>query len=363
MRKKRKNKHKFRSRRFSLRTYFILSILLITTCGIAAWAFYKALYNEVADDWFDTSAIDSVSIFLPKDDGPHQAAVEWWKFNGFLRTESGDFFSFYYNVSLANDLVSHMVSHASFNNHQTGKHHTAQRKTVKPLMNNTENRFELIQGDWLMVGGNGNDRLRVVSDEYSFDLNLVATQEPTFHGGNGIILSDISGDSYYYSRTRMATSGTITIGEITERIKGISWFDHQWGDFSVGLFSKDWFGLQLEDGTDVMIYQLRDKSHRNILKTGSIRQNGITKTLLDTDFTLVPTEQWTSSNSHITYPIEWTIDIPTKNISVTVQSVHENSEFDATLTSYNIYWKGPVKIRGSHTGLGFMELNYLNKEN
>ena len=353
MRKTRKKLRQFKKRRFSRANIFFL-ILLITVSGIA-------LYSEVADDWFETNAVNSISVSLPKDDGPHQSAVESWQFNGLLKTESGDFFSFYYNVSLANDLVSNMVIHVSLNNHQTGTHHTAQRKTVGTLINNTENRFEFIQGDWLMAGGNGNDRLRIASDDFSFDLSLVATRAPMYHGGNGIISSDIFGDSYYYSRTRMAISGAITIGDTTEKVKGVSWFDHQWGDFSIGLYLKDWFGFQLKDGADVMIYQIRDKSNNPILQTGSIRQNGITELLLNTDFTIVPKEQWTSSNSNITYPVAWVIDIPKKNINVTVQSVLEGSEFDATLTSYNIYWQGPIKIWGSHTGLGFMELNYLDK--
>ena len=345
-----------------MRTRFILSILLIATCGIAAWVYYEVLYTEVADDWFETTAIDSATVSLPEDDGPHQVAMESWVFNGHLRSESGDFYSFYHTVFVANSLMSHMISHVFLNDHQTGKHFTAQRKTVGNSSVSTENRFEFIQDDWLMVGGNGNDRLKVSTDDFSFDLSTIGTRAPMFHGENGIFSLDIAGDSYYYTRTRMAISGTIIIGETIEKVTGISWFDHQWGDSPIGLLSKDWLGLQLNDGTDVMIYQLRDKSNRPIRYVGSISQNGITETLLETDFTFTPVEKWTSSKSNITYPIAWAIDIPKKNISITIQVINKNNEFDATLTSYNIYWKGPVRVQGSHAGLGFMELNYMDKK-
>jgi len=33
------------------------------------------------------------------------------------------------------------------------------------------------------------------------------------------------------------------------------------------------------------------------------------------------------------------------------------SEFDARTTTLNAYWEGAVKLSGSHTGVGFMELS------
>jgi predicted secreted hydrolase len=362
MRKVRKKHRKLRKRRFT-RIHFILSILLIVACGIAALVYYEVSYPKAADDWFETVAVDSVAVSLPEDDGPHQVAMESWHFNGHLKSDSGDFYSFYHTVFVVNNLVSHTISHASLNAHQTGKYFIAQRKTVGNQSNATENRFEFIQENWLMAGGNGDDQLKVSTEDFSFDLSTVATRAPMFHGDNGIISSDIVGDSFYYSRARMAVSGTVIIGETVEKVTGIAWFDHQWGDFSVGVLSNDWLNLQLNDGSDVMIYQLRDKYNKSIRFVGSISQNGITETLLETDFTFTPGEKWTSSKSNITYPISWAIDIPKKNINITIQGIRKNNEFDATLTSYNLYWKGPVKVQGSHTGLGFMELNYMDKKN
>jgi predicted secreted hydrolase len=362
MRKVRKKQRKLRKRRFT-RIHFILSILLIAACGIAAWVYYEVLYPKAADDWFETVAVDSVTVSLPEDDGPHQAAMESWHFNGHLKTDSGDFYSFYHTVFVVNNLVSHTISHASLNDHQTGKYFTAQRKTVGNQSDSTDNRFEFIQDNWLMAGGNGDDRLKVSAEDFGFDLSAIATRAPVFHGDNGIISSDIAGESFYYTRTRMAVSGTVIIGETVEKVTGISWFDHQWGDFSVGVLSNEWLNLQLNDGSDVMIYQLRDKYNKSIRFVGSISQNGITETLLETDFTFTPGEKWTSNKSNITYPISWVIGIPKKNINIKIQSVSKNNEFDSTLTSYNLYWKGPVKAQGSHTGLGFMELNYMDKKN
>ena len=362
MRKIRRTHSKNGKYRFS-RKQFILSALLISFFGVGAWVIHEVLYPQATDEWFESTAVNRHAVSLPKDDAPHQAAMEWWYYNGHLNTESGKQYSFHYTVFLVNNVVHHMVSHASVNEHQTGKHYTAQRRTAGNPSIKKENGFEFTQGDWLMIGGNGHDKLKIITDEFSLDLSLTNTYPPIYHGGNGIISMWDAGDSYYYSRSRMAASGVIKIGDTSEKVTGISWFDHQWGDFSVGVLKWDWFSLQLNDGMDVMIYQLREKkTDEPILYTGSISQNGNTETLSAADFMVVPGKKWTSNKSSIVYPMEWVIEIPSRNIYLEVKSISENSEFDAMLTTYNIYWEGAVKVQGSHTGLGFMELYYMDNK-
>lgn len=360
MRRIRKTHPKYGKYRFS-RTQYILLTLLIAVFGAAAWVFYEVLYTESIDDWFEIKAAAGNLVSLPKDDAAHRTAMEWWYYNGHLNSESGKKYSFHYTVFIVNNVVHHMVSHASVSEHQTGKHYTAQRRTAGNPSINKVNGFEFTQGDWLMMGGNDNDKLKIITDEFGLDLNLTNTLPAIFHGGNGVISMKDAGDSYYYSRPRMAASGVIKIGNTTEKVTGISWFDHQWGDFSVGVLKWDWFSLQLDDGMDVMLYQLRDKrTDEPILYTGSISQNGNTETLSATDFKITPGKKWVSNKSSIAYPIEWVIDIPSRNINLSVKSINENNEFDAMLTTYNIYWEGAVKVQGSHTGLGFMELYYMD---
>jgi len=171
--------------------------------------------------------------------------------------------------------------------------------------------------------GNGNDKLKIITDEFSLDLSLTNTLPPIFHGGNGVISVKDAGDSFYYSRSRMTASGVIKIGDTTEEVTGISWFDHQWGDFSVGVLKWEWFSLQLDDGMDVMLFQLRDKkTDEPILYTGSISQNGNTETLSAEDFKVVPGKKWTSNKSNIVYPMEWVIDIPSRNIKLEAKSIN-----------------------------------------
>ncbi len=348
----RKNK-----RRRSTNRYPVYAALIIVVFACSAWFFYKILHLQPAVVWSEDKVTDVSEVTLPKDDAPHQAQIEWWYYNGHLSSESGKQYSFHDTVFLVNSMMNHMISHVSFTDHQTGKHYTDQRKTGGNSSVATKNRFEFNQSGWQMTGGNGNDKLKVITNNFSLDLELTSTLSPVFHGNNGIISLAAAGSSYYYSRTRMAVSGNITINGTTEKVTGTSWFDHQWGDFSIGQLSWDWFSLQLEDNIDAMIYQLRDKSSEPILYMASITQNGNTEMLLDTEFKLTPGKQWRSDKTGSSYPLEWTIIIPKKNIDITTSGIIKNSEFDARLTTYNVYWEGAVKIQGSHTGSGFMELS------
>lgn len=352
-------------KRHQAKTYLPL-IFLIFISGIGAWFFYEIMYIKPADDWFETKATTSSKVLLPKDDAPHQAKMEWWYYNGHLTTESGKQYSFHYTAFIVTDLISHLVKHVSLSDHQTGQRFTDQRRTTVGVdfVSSASDRFDFKMDNWAMSGGNGHDQLNVTTDHFSFNLSLTSTLPPVLHGNEGIILLDQAGSSYYYSRTRMAISGTVKIGKRAEAVKGMAWFDHQWGDFTTNQLSWDWFSLQLDNGEDVMIYQLRDKTNQPVLYTGSITRNGITEILSDKDFTLVPGEKWVSKKTGHTYPISWTIHIPKKNIKIKTRGMIASSEFDARLTTYNAYWEGAVKIEGSHTGKGFMELySYADKNN
>ena len=215
-----------------------------------------------------------------------------------------------------------------------------------------------------MAGSNGTDQLKFNIENINLDLDLISTQPPTIHGENGVISVKDAGDSYYYSRSRMKISGSLKIGNTVEKVTGISWFDHQWGDFSVGRLTWDWFSLQLSDSIDLMIYQLRDKkTNEKILYMGTFNQNGNVETLSAEDFNVNPRKGWASKKTNIVYPTEWDIEIPSKNIKITIKSRNENNEFDAKLTTYNIYWEGAVSVQGTHTGFGFMELYYMDGKN
>jgi predicted secreted hydrolase len=155
----------------------------------------------------------------------------------------------------------------------------------------------------------------------------------------------------------MDITGLFKIGDDIREVTGIAWFDHQWGDFQVNQLGWDWFALRLDDGTDVMLYNLFDASGLPVLGSGTLSRGGISKVLSTDDYKVTPTDSWISSKTGIEYPMDWLVEIPAQSMKLKVTPVIRESEFDGRPTAYVVYWEGPVEITGSHVGEGFAELS------
>ena len=138
---------------------------------------------------------------------------------------------------------------------------------------------------------------------------------------------------------------------------GEVWFDHQWGDFEAAKLRWNWFALQLSDGADIMIFELFDRQGKPVQRMGTYARNGRISALGDGDIGLSSSGSWKSPASGVSYPLDWTLSIPSKGVQLQVDPVIRASEFDARTTTLNVYWEGAVKLSGSHSGVGFMELS------
>ncbi len=338
--------------------------ILIWLCvlgGVVAAAILAA--NEVfqmheAVNWSEVKAADKLGITFPQDDKTHKAGIEWWYYNGIMQDDAGREYSFHTSLFLINGLNNFRVGHVSLSDHQSKQHFVEQISTPGNSLDQQSRDFNFALGDSLFIRGEkGSDYLQANYKKFAFDLNLNTNAPPVLHGNNGVVDMAGQGSSYYYSRPRMDITGHIRLGQNNKTVHGLGWFDHQWGDFIVGQLAWDWFSLQLEDGSDIMLYRFRDISGKSIMGNGSVTRKGVTEIINYSDFALAPLAYWHSDVSGVTYPTEWSIKIPKHKVDIIVKAVVENSEFDAKLTTYNIYWEGAITVAGSHKGQGFMELN------
>ena len=95
--------------------------------------------------------------------------------------------------------------------------------------------------------------LDMTAGESRLKLELEAMKPAVLHGGDGYIEYGDVGGSYYYSYPRINTSGIVIDNGIEEQVNGISWMDHQWGDAILSELGWDWFNLQLNEGSQVII--------------------------------------------------------------------------------------------------------------
>ena len=201
-------------------------------------------------------------------------------------------------------------------------------------------------------------RLRAQTEDVGIDLQVRPEKPMVLQGEQGLSQKGPgSGNaSHYYSYTRLATEGVLRVGGDTVRVSGRSWLDREWSTSALGPNQEgwDWFALQLDDGRDLMYYQLRndDGSASRFSEGVLVGPDGTTQRIDRTDVRLEVLDTWTSPDGTHTYPVEWTLRVPSKDIDLRVRPLMPNQELDVSVR----YWEGAVRVEGSATGRGYVEL-------
>ena len=339
---------------------------------------------------------DPLPVELPRDDGPHDRLMEWWYYTGHLRDDDGGRWGFEYVIFRAERgaFPVSWASHFALTDETRDAFHYAQRQEIGPGVDRSPvdaggdpTGFDLLvvgadpqrpetftQPAWTMAGADGTDRLaaQLTSQEataagfdgpVSFALDVRATKPPALHDQDGWIDFGPAGGSYYYSRTAMDATGTLTIGDRALTVEGNAWFDHQWGDFiSVGGGGWDWFAVNLDDGTDLTLSLVRNADGSYPLVYGTlVEPDGATRHLPPDAFTVEATAEWTSPNSGATYPAAWRISVPGEDLEIELEPTVADQELDTRATTGLIYWEGSQVVRATRDGMplggqGYVEL-------
>jgi len=221
--------------------------------------------------------------------------------------------------------------------------------------------FRVWLEDWSMRStGSGTFpvRLQAYTDEARIDLTVRPEKPLVLQGNRGLSQKGpgAGNASYYYSFTRLATDGTLVIDGDSLPVSGTSWMDREWSTSALGPSQEgwDWFALQLDDGRDVMYYQLRndDGTTSRFSKGTLVQPDGTAQRLSQTEVSLDVLDTWTTPDGTHTYPIEWQLEIPSENIDLHVVPLFRNQELDVFVR----YWEGAVRVEGSATGRGYVEL-------
>ncbi len=143
-------------------------------------------------------------------------------------------------------------------------------------------------------------------------------------------------------------------------MKGKSWFDREISSGRTGhrLKGWDWFGIQLDDGREIMLYNLRNADGTvDQYSSGTlVFRDGTTRHLTINDFRIKVLRYYTSAKTGARYPAEWEISLPGEKLGLRVTPLLEDQEFIATYSTGNYYWEGSCSVRGSATGRAYAEM-------
>ena len=211
-------------------------------------------------------------------------------------------------------------------------------------------------GNWQTQWNGQRQLLSVTAEDFRFNLTLEPAKPFVIHGVNGISqkAEGAGRASHYVTFPRLKVSGTLD----REPVQGDAWMDHEW--FSEQLDKAqsgwDWFSAQFDDGTELMLFDLRRKDGKpDAYSAGTyIDKAGKPHHLTAADFSLRPVAYWKR------YPIEWQIRIPSLKFETTCKAAIANQEL-AAAKSATTYWEGAVTYTGTHKGRGYLEMTGYDK--
>ena len=320
------------------------------------------------------------SFRFPDDHGPHPGfRNEWWYITGNLDAENGDRFGFhitFFRVALAPEFggdeafrSSQWATHHIWMGHSAitdvaARRHVSEERFAREgagLAGATHPADRVWLEDWSLSGLGGDVwQLVVGSGPFALELDLTPLREPVLQGDAGLSQKgrEPGNASFYYSVPRIAAEGTLRDGQTTRRVAGQAWLDREWSTsvLDAEQVGWDWFALQLDDGTDIMYYQLRlrDGSPDPLSKGRWMPRDAPDRLLRLEDVDLAP-RRFATMPSGRRYPVAWTLSLPEYGQQLFIEAVLDRQEMD----SFIPYWEGAVDIRdaeGRKIGRGFAEL-------
>jgi len=177
--------------------------------------------------------------------------------------------------------------------------------------------------------------------------------------------ADGASASLYTSFTRLATTGTLVVDGTEVRVAGESWMDQEFSTSQLGpdQIGWDWFGLHLDDGRELMLFQLRNRDGPPDVRHATLVDHAGGTTYLDADaISMEPGETWTSPGSGATYPVRWRIRVTPPDgppLELDVRSRVADQENLEPGVFGPTYYEGAVELLGPDGGVvgrGYMEL-------
>ncbi len=295
--------------------------------------------------------------------------TEWWYYTGHCKTESGGEFGFelvFFKRRTDRDRVGVMpmsvlanpmyFAHFALSDISGQKFRYEHLRSFDKLLDTSvkmsETACDVHLGPWSLREVAGKHILHAsLGDDLEFDAVLESAKPIILNGDNGSgIARKGDGASVHFSFTRMNVGGRLSRDAVSETFTGSAWMDREFGSWQHGDW--DWFSIQFDDETELMIYQFRTATGKmDGESTGTyVGRNGECTYLKRGDFQIEATSFWTSPNSGATYPSSWNVRVPSLDIDIRITSLIDDQELDTCGTTMVVYWEGACVVSGTKYG-------------
>lgn len=362
---------------FKWRRKILLAVLLIFSivfAPFAACADFKAVEGPCG-------------LEFPRDHASHHDyRTEWWYYTGNLRSDDGERFGFqvtFFRVAAdaraevdgqrSEWRAEHIfAAHAAVSDLTTGRFETAEKMSRAALglagTSRDEGFFEVFVNGWRAVITPRTHKVFARGAGFSIDLDLIPEKPPSLHGDSGYSRKGKAATeaSCYYSITRMRTAGKITVGGRERTVSGTGWMDHEFSSASLNpeIAGWDWFSLRLSDGSDLMVYLMREKDggFSSVSSGTYVDSGGTVRHLAFEDLRVRPLDTWKSPRSGASYPSRWLLEVIPVDLRLEIVPNMNDQEVRSPESTRVTYWEGSVSAKGSKeqgtplSGEGYVEL-------
>jgi predicted secreted hydrolase len=321
---------------------------------------------------------------FPRDHGRHDGyKLEWWYFTGNVHDSAGRKFGYqltFFRSAFAPDATSRpsawgtgdlYFAHAAVSDLSAKKfafQDLAQRGRAG-LAESSDQKLDVSLLNWSCnMDDGGAIKLKADEPAFAIDLGLTDGLGPVLEGPGGVNAKGPAPGqaSYYYSTVRLKTRGTLTVDGTRYTVDGLSWMDHEFSSNALGPHQVgwDWVGLQLDDGSSLMIYKLRSDDGKDDYLSGTIIDPAGKPTYLSAaDLVFTGGKPWHSDKTGADYPQRWSLTVKGKQLFV--QSDMPGQELVTTGTTKVDYFEGSATVldsAGKPVGTGYLEMTgYADK--
>jgi predicted secreted hydrolase len=345
----------------------------------ALCAIFMALRPAIAQY---KTAVPGYRYAFPRDYFNHpDYQTEWWYYTGNLQSADGRRFGFeltFFRSAVTRDPSKNSawdvrdlyLAHFAVSDLDGKKFFHAERTNrAGPGIAGADEALQKVwNGNWSVAWSDGQERLTAPGEGFAISISLLPQKPPIVHGENGVSQKSAGAGraSHYFSETRLQASGSLVISKTKYDVTGSAWMDHEF--FTHQLASDqvgwDWFSLQLEDNSELMLFQIRRKDGSiDPFSAGTyVDAQGRARHLKKEDFELTPKgTTWSSAHTHAVYPIQWVIRVPSLKITLDSWTTLPSQEFATVSEVSPSYWEGAIFLHGATGskplgGSGYLEM-------
>jgi predicted secreted hydrolase len=341
---------------------------LVLTLVAVAWAV----------DFPYRPALPGYHYSFPRDHFEHpDFRTEWWYYTGNLRSAEGKRFGFelvFFRRGMRNEPVENRsawriddvyLAHLALTDIDGRRFYPQERlnRAGPGVAGASFEKRRVWNGNWSAQWSDDRQTLDATGEEFRFHLQLEPVKPLVIHGSNGVSqkAEGAGKASHYVSFPRLKAAGDLQLEGGRYIVSGTAWMDHEWftQQLDASQVGWDWFSIQLDDGRELMLFQLRTRTGTiDPYSSGTyVDRQGAAHHLTAREFSLEPARSWVSGKTKARYPVSWRIRAPSLALDLQCESMLDGQE----LTGATNYWEGAVRYSGSVSGAGYLEMTGYDK--